>query len=257
MNGRRAETMRWSFAGGKLLGTLSWQDEPGPSAIVYVHGFGSSHDGHKGLAIERACARQGWTCAAFDFRGHGHSSGDLFDLSGSRLQEDLRQIRACLEERGVTTLFLVGSSMGAWASAWFALEHPDVVPACVGIAPAFAFLEGRWNSLSDEQRLAWQQTGRHHLHNEWLDVELGYSLMQERDTFAFPALVQRWATPLLIFHGLRDQTVPWHHSLTLLQQCPGQQVELRLYKDGDHRLLARAEEMAEASCSFLARWRNG
>jgi hypothetical protein len=30
-------------------------------------------------------------------------------------------------------------------------------------------------------------------------------------------------------------------------------MELRLYKDGDHRLLAYSEEMAEAACNFFAR----
>ena len=59
---------------------------------------------------------------------------------GSGLQSDLEAIRRCLAERGVERLFLVGSSMGGWASSWYACTHPGKAPAVVLIAPAFRFL---------------------------------------------------------------------------------------------------------------------
>ena len=122
-------------------------------------------------AVRAARSRRGWGFAAFDFRGHGESSGTLLDLRGSGLQADLESVRLYLAERGVQQLFLVGSSMGGWASSWFAQSHPESVLAMVLIAPAFRFLQRRWEEADESTRQTWQQTGRIRVRTEWLDVE--------------------------------------------------------------------------------------
>ena len=143
--------------------------------------------------------------------------------------------------------------MGGWAGAWFALHHPEVVPACVGIAPALSFLERRWWSLDEAERNAWRDTGRLRVRNEWLDVEVGYGLMEEREQFDSVRLAREWSTPLLIFHGMRDDSVPYADSLAFLESTPCPEVELHLYRDGDHRLLAHKDEIAELTCAFFER----
>src|SRR5438034_4745982 len=127
-------------AGGTLLVYVSYTGEPREEAVVYVHGFGSTRSGEKPRALEAACERRGWTFASFDFRGHGGSSGTLVDLRGSQLLEDLEAVHASLATWGVRRLFPVGSSMGGWAAAWFTVRFPDIVPACMLIAPALDFL---------------------------------------------------------------------------------------------------------------------
>jgi pimeloyl-ACP methyl ester carboxylesterase len=237
---------------GRLCGTVSLTGSV--SVVVYVHGFGSDHRGAKAEALRAACSRRDWSFAAFDFRGHGDSSGALLQLRGSGLQEDLRAIQDWLSERGVRWLFLVGSSMGGWASAWFALAHPHEVPAVVLMAPAFRFLQRRWEELDESDQLAWQQTGRRRFLNEWVNVELGFDLVAERDRFDPETLAKEWRTPGLIFHGLRDETVPWRDALALVEQTRFPDLELRLLGGGDHRLQGRAKEMAEEACRFFARW---
>lgn len=259
MNDRHQESVRWSFTGSTetpshLVGTLAYTGQPGPAAVLYVHGFGSRHDGQKGQAIAKTCAELGWTYAAFSFRGHGESSGSLLQLSGSVLQEDLEQIRTFLADRGVQWIFPVGSSMGGWASAWFALRHRAGVPACVAIAPAYDFLERRWNSLTEAERQSWKETGRLRVQNEWLDVEIGYGLVEERESFTFSELIRRWHTPVLIHHGMDDIVIPYRVSLQFTEQVTHPKVELRLYKDGDHRLLNFKEQLAQSACAFFKQW---
>ncbi len=238
--------------GGHLAGTLALTGTP--DCVLFVHGFGSDHGGAKPAALRAACARRGWSWAAFDFRGHGGSSGTMRDLRASGLLADLDAIRASLAEQGVHRLLLVGSSMGGFASAWFALAHPETVPAVVLLAPAFRFLQRRWLELSQDDRAAWQRTGVLHFRNHWLDAELDIGLVQECDAFGPEHLAQRWHTPALIFHGLRDETVPWRDTLELVSQTPFTGIELRLLGDGDHRLLAYRDEMAEEACRFFARF---
>src|SRR5262249_19661437 len=113
-------------AGGELDGYLSFLGAPGPDAVLYAHGFGSTRGGIKADALEAACVRRGWPFAAFDFRGHGRSGGSLLELRGSGLLDDLAAVADHLEGRGIRRLFPVGSSMGGWAASWFALNRGPV-----------------------------------------------------------------------------------------------------------------------------------
>jgi alpha-beta hydrolase superfamily lysophospholipase len=251
---RRQEAVRLPLpAGGALVGRLSYSAQVEPEAVLFVHGFGSHHAGEKAEALERACARRRWTYAAFDFRGHGQSAGTMLELRGSGLLEDLGRVRDFLAGRGAVRLFPVGSSMGGWAVAWFALDQGGAIPACAAIAPALDFLSRGWDALSEARRRSWRETGRLRVQNDWVDVEIGYGMVAERGQFPREWLEAGWKTPLLIFHGMRDDTVPYAGSLAFVERTPFPEIELRLYKDGDHRLLGYKEEMAEAACAFFAR----
>jgi alpha-beta hydrolase superfamily lysophospholipase len=255
MTQRHEETFRLALPGSDELEVyLSFADERNDWAVVYVHGFGSTRSGEKSQALERACAGRGWTFAGFDFRGHGSSTGRMLDLCGSRLLEDMEVLQTGLARRGVSRLYPVGSSMGGWAAAWFTLRHPDVVPACAVIAPAFDFVRHRWDRLSEEERLHWRQTGRFRVQNEWVDTEIGYCLVEEIDRFPLEQLAAGWPRPLLLFHGMRDETIPYTHSVAFAERSPYPDIELRLYRGGDHRLVAWKDDMAEAACDHFARW---
>jgi pimeloyl-ACP methyl ester carboxylesterase len=240
--------------GGRLAGDLSYTGTPGPFAVVSVHGFGSHRRGEKSLALEAACARRGWTFAAFDFRGHGESSGTLLELRGSGLLADLAAVRNALAGRGIRRLGPVGSSMGGFATAWFARANADAVPACVLLAPAFHFLHRRFEELSPEEREAFRRAGKIRVRNEWVDAELSYAMFDERGRFRMAELAARWSLPLLIFHGMRDDVIPFGDSLEFTVRATGARIELRLFKDGDHRLTAFKDEIAEGACRFLEKY---
>jgi pimeloyl-ACP methyl ester carboxylesterase len=225
--------------------------QPGTEAILYLHGFGSVRLGVKSQAVEEACARRGWMFASFDFRGHGESSGTLMDLRGSALLEDVETVHAYLGGRGIRRLGLVGSSMGGWAAAWFALRHPDAVAACALLAPALDFLVRHWNRLPDSERGRWRQTGRLRLCNEWIAADVGYGLVEEAVQFPLEQLVTTWRTPLWIGHGMRDNTVPYTDSLAFVERCSYPNLELHLWKDADHRLHEVKDQLAERACNFL------
>lgn len=251
---RRSEMVRLDVAPGAWLQGQWSYVEPRPDfAVVFVHGFRSVRYGEKSQALEQACARRGWTFASFDFRGHGESSGRMRELRGSGLLADLEAVRRFLTEKGVSRLCLVGSSMGGWASAWFALRHPDAVKACVFIAPGFHFLTARWDRLSEAEREAWKREGVLRIRNEWVETEISYGLVEEASQFPLETLAQEYRTPTLIFQGMLDDIVPFGRVLAFLEQAKYPHIELRLYKDGDHRLVDRKEEMAEAACEFIAR----
>ncbi len=251
---RGSETVRLPVpAGGAIQVYLSCTKVRNDWAVVFVHGFGSTRSGFKAQALEAACARRDWTFASFDFRGHGQSTGTLLELRGTGLLEDLAAVRDYLVSRGIPRFCPVGSSMGGWAAAWFTAHHPCSVPACVLIAPALDFLHSRWALLSDDLRQQWQRKGRLRVTNQWVDVELGYGLVEELDRFPVARLAAEFNRPALLLHGLKDEVVPYTTSLDFFEKAACPAIELRLYKDGDHRLLSYRDELAEAACEFFAR----
>jgi uncharacterized protein len=257
MSERRSESVRLPLpAGGALQVYLSYRDSPAETAIAYVHGFGSSRLGEKSAAFEAVCVRRGWTYASFDFRGHGESTGTLLELRGTLLLEDVEALQAYLSTRGVTRLCLVGSSMGGWAAAWSALRHPSTATACVLIAPAIDFLRSRWALLTEPERELWQRTGRLHIQSQWVTGELGYGIVEDIPLFPMERLAAELARPTLILHGLQDDVVPLSQSLAFLERAAFPEIELHIYKDGDHRLLRYKDEMAEAAGRFFARHAN-
>lgn len=235
---------------GELVGTI---DHRGPFAVLWVHGFGSHRGGEKAEAVRSECARRGWSFAAFDFRGHGESAGEMVDLTASRLLEDLCVVGSHLQSLGVSRLGLVGSSMGGFASAWFAKQNPEAVVGCVLVAPAFNFLDRRWNSVTDVERDEWMRTGRRSFRNEWVACELGYGLIAERERFTLCELADGWRDPALIFHGCADDVVSDQDSLEFVRRVSPGDVELRLIRDGDHRLTSYKDRIAAGVGELFAR----
>lgn len=241
--------------GGSLALTFSGSGSTSFPLVVYIHGFGSVRTGQKAIALKEECGRRGWTFAALDFRGHGDSSGTMLDLRGSGLLRDLEVIRAWLKGQGWERFFLVGSSIGAWAGAWFTLQHPTSVLACTFLAPAFNFPRSRWDRLTDAEKERWWQSGRLRVVNEFLDVEIGFGLVEEMEQYPVETLYEKWQVPCLIFHGMRDETVPYSSSVRFLEQTKAEGAELLLLKNGDHRLTAEEHRIAQQACEFFGRFR--
>jgi pimeloyl-ACP methyl ester carboxylesterase len=240
-------------SGEVLRGDLNPGTRRTDFAIVYVHGFGSHRGGEKAAALAAACSRCGLTFAAYDFRGHGQSDGQIRTMTASKLMDDLAAIVSHLTSCGYRRLGLVGSSMGGFAAAWFTTQHPEPVAGCVLIAPAFRFLQRRWEELNDAERADWKRTGVRRVHNEWIDVEIGYELVEQRESYDPATLARDWRTPALIVHGLFDGIVPPSDSLTFVRETPFPDVELRLLHTNDHRLTAFKDEIAAEACRFFDR----
>ncbi len=245
-----------SAEGRTLRGHFSYVGHASRSVVCYVHGFGGTRSGEKATAFESAAHQRGWSFAAFDFHGHGESDGSMMGLRCDRLISNLETFRGQLEQRNTTHVGVVGSSMGGWATSWFAQRNSDFVSACVLVAPAFYFPHTLWWRLTPEQRADWKQDGRLSYSNEWLTEELGFELIESAEQFSPSHLFASWQTPTLLFHGMEDEVVPFTDTIHAVEKVLAAEVELRLLRSGDHRLTAHKDAIAEEACRFLSKYLN-
>lgn len=242
---------------------VGWSEPPGgaPLALVWLHGFGSRRDGEKATSFRTRALAAGWAFCAFDFRGHGESDGALRDLTLTRTLEDLAAVRSWLARRGVERLALCGSSMGGATALWQAAEAPAGLVALALIAPALELAASfaRW---AGPQRLArWRRDGSIRFADESVDGVLGWELMEDLRRYDPAGLAPRHRVPALVFQGQRDESVDWRAAARFAAAAAPGTVRLRLFPDGDHRLLDRRDllwrEAQEWFAGHLGRERDG
>lgn len=211
-------------------------EAPGPS-LFWLSGFNSSMDGTKASAIARWAETAGHAFTRFDYSGHGLSGGRLADGTIGKWLHEAETVFS--RTRGPQVL--IGSSMGGWIAALLA-QRPAAqgrVAGLVLIAPAIDMSEKlMWQSFSDEMR---QQILRHGVYlraSAYGDgpYPITRALIEEGRKHLFGNAPIALSMPVRIVHGMDDPDVPWSMSLDLVQQLEGEDVQLTLVKDGDHRL---------------------
>lgn len=218
--------------------------QPRSVTAVFLHGFMSTQAGEKAGYLRDVLLSRGVTYITFDFRGHGQSSGTMRQLTGTRLLEDCHAVieHCCPANHRIV---LIGSSMGGWVASWYAAQHPERINAVMLIAPSFEFGQGFLDTLNREQRARWAEEGVWRLVNEYGTAELGYELIEDMARYPLTVLYQRYRTPTLICHGLRDDVVDYQQSLEFQRHCAAADVDILLLKQGDHRLTAHKQELAQ------------
>lgn len=217
--------------------TIAYNRSGGISpGVVFLGGFMSDMTGSKALALEEHCKAQNRGFLRFDYTGHGQSSGAFKDGTiGEWAQDAIYAIEALSEGPQI----LVGSSMGGWIMLLAALHLKERVAAMIGIAAAPDFTDDLIdNELSDEQRRIMQRDGFVDVPSDYGDepytitqalIEDGRKNLLLNDVIAL-------TQPVRLIQGLKDMDVPWKTALHLQEKLAGEDVEVTLVKNGDHRL---------------------
>ena len=214
-------------------------------AVVWFGGFRSDMRANKAEALDDWARDAGRAFVRFDYSGHGESGGLFTDGTVGRW---LEEGRAVLQAFAPEPAILVGSSMGAWIATLAALRQREVGTAPAGLvllAPAIDFTERlMWASFPAEARDAIERDG----------VYLRPSLYSDEPYPITAGLIREGRRHLLldgpiapgcpvhVLQGMRDPDVPWEHAMRLGERLPGEDVQLTLVKDGDHRL-SRPEDI--------------
>jgi pimeloyl-ACP methyl ester carboxylesterase len=230
---------------------LAWAmlDGRGPT-VVFLPGFASDMAGSKATALAEVCAARGQAMLRFDYSGHGLSGGAFAD---GTIGQWLADALAVIDLVPDGPLLLVGSSMGGWIGLHVALARPGRVTALVGIAAAPDFTETlMWDSLAAPERARLREDG-------FLDVPSQYgaplritsALIEDGRRHLLLGGPIALRIPVRLLQGQRDDDVPWETAPRLAERIEGDDVQVTLIKDGDHRL-SRPEDLALLARTVLA-----
>ena len=211
---------------------------PGGVVVMWLPGFLSDMGSTKVLALSDWARAEGHPMLRFDYSGHGLSEGSLLEAAIGDWLEEASAVLDLIRPRPV---ILVGSSMGGWVALLLAralAQHGDTrLAGLVLIAPAWDMTEKlMWEEASPEQRATIEREGVFYAPSLYGDpYPITRRLIEEGRNHLLAGGVEVRA-PVRILQGIRDPDVPWRHALELVDLIAGDDVELTLIKDAEHRM---------------------
>ena len=218
---------------GRRIAVLHRVTGAGRPTILFLPGYASDMEGAKAVAIDQFCAHRDLGCLRMDYSGTGRSAGRFADGTLDRwLDEVIAAIDLVVPDG---RLIVVGSSMGGWLALHAALRRPARIAAVLGIAAAPDFTDWgftpaekatlaatgrleRTNPYGPEpsitHRAFWQSGAMHRLLHAPIDLTISVRLV----------------------HGELDEVVPMAVPIRLIADLRSADVQLRLIKNGGHRL---------------------
>ena len=220
---------------------LAWRLLPGRApTVVFLPGFGSDMAGAKADALAAWCAARGQGFLRLDYSGHGESGGAFADGTIGRWRDDAL---AVIDAASTGPVVLVGSSMGGWLALLVALARRGRVVALVGVAAAPDFTETLiWQAMAPSEQRAMMARGSIAVPSAYGPPQtLTYALIEDGRRHLLLDGPIALDIPVRLLHGQRDPDVPWETAPRLAARLAGDDVQVLLVKDGDHRLSRPAD----------------
>ena len=206
---------------------------PGQPSLLFLPGYASDMEGAKAVAIDQFCAARGLGCVRLDYSGTGSSAGDFAD---GTLQRWLDEVLAVID-LGIADgpIILAGSSMGGWLALLAALRRPLRIAGLLGIAAAPDFTD--WGFSTDE-KMALLRDGRLDRTNPYgpdaMVTHRGF--WQSGEALRLLGAPIAITAPVRLVHGIDEKDVPIGVALKLVERLQSADVQLKLVKNGGHRL---------------------
>jgi pimeloyl-ACP methyl ester carboxylesterase len=220
-----------------------------PPIVIHLHGLGSSPLSEKAVILGERLRRQGVTYLVPDL--------EVPSFERLTLTAVIECVAELAAEQPPGAVALVGSSFGGLAALHFVDRHREGAAARVErlvlLAPALDLEEGQEgkggdDGLGDDWLGRWQRDGFLELPHSasGSNRPVHYDLVE--DLRGYDSFSVDCELPTLIFHGRRDESVPYEQSVRFAADRPN--VDLRLL-DTDHRLADRLEVIGDGIIDFL------
>jgi dipeptidyl aminopeptidase/acylaminoacyl peptidase len=224
---------------------------PAP-VVVLVHGWESNRA--RILPNARFLHAAGFATLMFDVRGHGDNPPETLPISGAEFGADARAAAELAADRpDVTAVAVLGHSMGGIGAAIAAADDPRIAALVTTAAPA----DPRRLTRRTFQLAGLTMPGP--VANPLAALTTRVYLRPRGhapSAVSAAAAVVRYAGPILIVHGARDEIVGPDHAVRLdraARRMAGREVELLILPEGRHRWLYEDAAYRGRIAAFLAR----
>lgn len=221
--------------------------------LIFLGGFMSDMQGTKATALERFAVEQDISFIRFDYHGHGQSGGLFTEGTIGQWKTNALSV---IDQLTQGELILIGSSMGGWVMILAALERKSRIRGLVGVATACDFTSRLITpNLTAQQCQLLEEEGMINLASEYSETPypITKQLLEEAQNHLVLNQPINLTMPIRLFHGMNDDDVPYDLSLALMKQIKGDDVQLLLKKDSDHRMASECdlEEMKQKLITLL------
>jgi len=220
--------------------SLAYRLLPGAEPlVVFLPGYMSDMTGSKAEALSDWARAHGRAFLRLDYSGCGASSGDFLDGSIGRWTDDALALINHVWLNG--KVVLVGSSMGGWIALLAGRALKDRLAGLVGVAAAPDFTV--WGlKLGEAERRQLEAQGYFTRPSDYGEpYRYSRTLIDDARTHLLLDGQIGITAPVRLLHGQRDEAVPWRLSLDIAARLQSDEVQVRLIKDGDHRLSREAD----------------
>jgi pimeloyl-ACP methyl ester carboxylesterase len=214
---------------------LAYRFMPGAGPLlVFLPGYMSEMTGSKAEALSDRARARGQAYLRLDYSGCGASGGAFLEGSIGRWTADVLAVIQHVWPAG--QVLLVGSSMGGWIALLAGQALKDRLAGLVGIAAAPDFTV--WGlKLGDAERRQLEANGFFTRPSDYGEpYRYSRALIDDAPRHLLMDGQIAITAPVRLLHGQCDDAVPWRLSLDIAARLAGGDVQVRLIKDGDHRL---------------------
>lgn len=237
----------WRIARRLRPATAEGANAPG---LVWLGGFASDMDGTKASFLDEWARERGRAFLRFDYSGHGRSEGRFEDGS---IGDWLEQSLAVFERSTKGPQIVLGSSMGGWIALLLARRLAEKggsarLAGLILLAPAVDFTEAlMWERFDEATRRDLMEKGVLPAKEPDHGPVTRRLIEEGRNHLMLGGLIRAHAR-VHILQGMRDDTVPWRHALTIVEHLNADPATLTFIADGDHRL-SRPQDLAQLAAA--------
>ena len=209
--------------------------------LIWFGGLNSDMDGTKAIFLSNLSKKNKINFCRFDYFGHGKSSKRFEDcVISDWLNSGLKIIDEVID----TDAILVGSSMGGWISTLISLKRKKRIKGLILIAPAMDMTKNlMWDKFSKKEKKEICSKGFLERYTEQYDssYKITKALIDDGKNHLILRNKISLHIPIRIFHGIKDDAVPWNLSLDLISYFSSNDIKVNFNKNGDHSLSSKSD----------------
>ena len=206
--------------------------------IVFLHGFMSNIEGEKPKTIFKYTKKNKLGFLAFEYSGHGKSSGKFTKGNISKWSKEVETIiKRVIKKK---EFILVGSSMGAWLSLNQFKYFKTQIKGFLGIGSAPEFLHNlMWKKFTKKMKSETIKRGVYNIKHGNYEYPITYQLIKDgRKNKILNKKILSHINVTMI-HGSKDEVVPQSYSRKVLKIFYRAKKKLVIIKNGDHSLSSK------------------
>ena len=209
--------------------------------LIWFGGLNSDMDGTKAIFLSNLSKKNKINFCRFDYFGHGKSSKRFEDcVISDWLNSGLKIIDEVID----TDAILIGSSMGGWISTLISLKRKKRVKGLILIAPAIDMTKNlMWDKFSTQEKKEISSKGFLERYTEQYksSYKITKALINDGKNYLILKDKISLSIPIRIFHGVKDDAVPWNLSLDLMSCFSSSDIKVNFNKNGDHSLSSKSD----------------